>query len=57
MANALGTDTRRLKPILPVFVATGLLRRQTSGIYDLAWPDDPGLQQKIVDWVTKYGLL
>lgn len=57
IANALGTDTRQLKPIIPVFIATGLMRRQTSGIYDLVWPEEPDLQQKIVEWVSKYGLL
>ena len=56
IAGALGVSQRMLAPTLAPFEAAGIVKRHSSGVVDLIWPEDEGLQNEIVGWVTKYGL-
>lgn len=56
VASALGVGVRMLAEPLAALERCGLMRRHSSGLIDLLWPEDEALQREIVSWVSKYGL-
>ncbi len=58
VANALGVGKRMLGEVFDALEQSGLvISRDKEGLLSLVWPEDQALQQEIVNWITKFGLV
>lgn len=56
IAGALGIGMRLLDPVLKTYEECGLLQRTSDDDVNFIWPDDPAMEEQLVNWISEFGL-